>query len=161
MLTQKRLKELLDYDPETGEFKWKIARQRVKIGTIAGSLDTRGYRQITVDSIRYYTHRLVWLYVNGKWPPNDMNHINGVKDDNRLANLREATRSETMQNQRCVRISNKSGFLGVSWHKRRECWMACIGINGKRQKLGCFDNAEEAHAAYLKAKAELHPYSTL
>lgn len=158
MLTQSRLKELLHYCPDTGVFTWQRARQGVRVGCVAGGIGGEGYRSIRVDGRNYLAHRLAWLYVYGEWPKDQIDHINGVKDDNRIANLREATNAENNQNL-AMRSSNKSGFVGVHWHSRDRKWHANIRINMKRKFLGRFNTPESAHAAYLAAKAELHTFN--
>lgn len=162
-LTQGRLKELLDYFPDTGLFKWKVFRgNTAKPKTIAGSIDSNGHGQIKVDGITYQAHRLAWLYVNGVWPSKEIDHRNGIRNDNHIANLREANHSENGQNQRKARTDNKSsGILGVTWHKRDKKWRAQIGIAGKKKWLGAFDTPEAAHSAYITAKRELHQFGTL
>jgi hypothetical protein len=153
MLTAQRLRELLHYDPVTGIFHWRIAvARRVKVGDIAGSVHRDGYRQIMIDGRRYYAHHLAWLYVHGEWPPSELDHINGVPDDNRIANLRLATPSQNQWNQG-NRKNNTSGFKGVGWHRRRR-WRAQIGINGRYIHLGYFATPEEAHQTYCAAAKE-------
>lgn len=159
MLTQSRLKELLNYDPDTGIFTRRVsASNRVKIGDRAGSVNGMGYRHIYVDGNLYLAHRLAWLYVYGGFPPSGIDHINAVKDDNRIVNLREATQSENNQN-RAKQSNNTSGFRGVSWHATAKKWHARIGVGNKLKHIGLFDTPEAAHAAYLAAKAELHKFN--
>lgn len=159
-LSADRLRELLDYNPETGVFTWRVRRnQHVHLESIAGTTNINGYIQICVDRRVYRAHRLAWLYVHGHWPANDIDHINGDRKDNRLANLREATRSENLQNQRRGR-GGTSAFLGVSWRPYGK-WSAQIYINGRKTSLGCFTTEEAAAAAYLAAKRANHPFGTL
>lgn len=163
VLTQARIKELLEYFPDSGLFKWKVFRgNTAKPGVIAGSIDSNGHAQIMVDGITYQAHRLAWLYVYGIWPNKEIDHRNCIRNDNRIANLREASHSENSQNQRKARVDNKSsGILGVTWHKRDKKWRAQIGIAGKKKWLGAFDTQEAAHSAYLTAKREFHQFGTL
>ena len=156
MITQERLKELLDYDQETGVFVRRIVPRssRVQIGAIAGTLKKRGYLVIGIDNSIYMAHRLAWLYVYGKFPDNGIDHINGVRNDNRIVNLRDVTQKINIQNQRLARSDNKLGMLGVS--TRRGKFMAQININGIRTYLGDFEIAEDAHEAYLAAKRKFH-----
>lgn len=158
-LTHARLLEVLDYDQETGIFTWKVSRTgtRSKIGDVAGSLYDKGYIRISIDDIGYRAHRLAWLYMRGVWPNRDVDHINGVRDDNRFVNLRDVTRSENIQNQHKAHSDNATGFLGVTFNKTRGKFQTRININGKRKNLGRFPTAELAHQAYLVAKRELHP----
>lgn len=160
-LTHMRLKELLDYDPETGMFTWKISNRNspIKIGSEAGTLDSGGYCQIKIDGTHYKAHRLAWLYVHNNWPKYQIDHINGIRADNRLANLRAATSSENSQNQRCANKDSKTGLLGIYPHGKK--YVAQIRLNGKTHRLGIFQTPEEAHEVYLKAKRELHSHCTI
>lgn len=161
-LTDERLQELLSYDPETGEFKWRSNRRgTARAGSVAGTLSRYGYRLIKIDGRGYFAHRLAWLYVYGRWPVDQIDHINTDKNDNRIANLREATGPENSGNQRKARAGSTTGLLGVSWYRRRNKFKASIGLSGKIMYLGYFRTAEEAHQAYLKAKRELHSFCTL
>ena len=150
-----RVRDLLNYDAQTGEFTWRYTRQGVPAGP-AGSYSGNGYLYITIDLQKYSAHRLAWLYVHGKWPNDQIDHINGNRADNRLINLREVTGAVNNQNQRRARTDNKScGLLGVS--KNRDKWRARIWLGGVERCLGSFPTPEEAHKAYLKAKRKLHP----
>lgn len=160
MITQERLKELLHYDPETGVFTWRIrTSNRVKVGDVAGSAAAYGYLEIGIDGVTAKSHRLAFLYMTGEWPEHDVDHINGIRTDNRWANLRTATRSQNLQNLRAAKSNSKTGLLGVSPYNGT--FRASIKHNGKQITLGRFSCPHAAHAAYLKAKAELHPFSTL
>lgn len=160
-LTVERLREVLAYDQETGLFTRRVRTANcVKVGDVAGSLHRKGYIRINVDGRRYFAHRLAWLYVNGEWPPAEIDHINGVKDDNRIVNLRLATRIENMQNERVSRSNNKAGYLGVFLHSCGK-FSAKICIDGKNKHLGMFPTPESAHEAYLEAKRQLHHFCTL
>lgn len=162
MLTQAGLKEALHYDADSGIFRWKISKNnRVKLFQAAGHLDFYGYIKIRFQGKLYFAHRLAWLYVNGKWPTNQIDHINGVRNDNRICNLRCATVSQNLQNLRNARSDNKSGFLGVGLHKRSNKYYAHIRIGGKLKHLGSFKTAEQAHAVYLAAKREQHEFCTI
>lgn len=155
-LDQQRLRFLLDYNHGTGRFTWRVYRGgKAAKGTEAGAIHNRGYRSIKVDGKNYLEHRLVWLWVYGEWPSNELDHANQIKTDNRLSNLRDVTRSENMQNT-SVRSDNSSGFKGVSWHAGAGSWMANIVVNGKSTYLGCFNTPEEAYAAYCEAASRLH-----
>lgn len=157
MLTQSRLKELLHYDPNTGTFVWRSARQGVRVGGVAGCINGNGYQLICVDYRLYMSHRLAWLYVYGAWPEHEIDHINGIRDDNRIANLREATRAENAQN-RAKQSNNTSGLIGVHWDSTKRKWISQIKIDGATKHLGVFDTPESAHAAYCVAKAGLHTF---
>ena len=153
-ITQKRLKSLLTYDPDTGEFRWRVNRTGgAKAGDRAGSYDTERYLVMRVDGRYYRGHRLIWLYVHGCWPSHHIDHINGNPSDNRLANLREATSTQNGINRRRD-PRNKSGKTGVTWCNNSKKWRADIGQNGKLLRLGRFDTLEAAIAARIKAERE-------
>ena len=156
-LTAERLREVLHYDPETGVFTWRVRAGHAKIGDVAGGYDGRGYRVIGVDGALYRAHRLAWLYTTGAWPADQIDHINGARDDNRFANLREATHRENGQN-RTAHPFNTSGHPGVCWHKAAQKWMAQIRTSQKHRYLGLFSTPEEAAAAYVEAKRRLHTF---
>lgn len=166
-LTAEQLRELLNYNPETGIFTWAVQGRNRPVGGVVGSKDHRGYIQASIgtkaDRLRIYMHRAAWAYVHGVWPTHDIDHINHDKSDNRIANLRELTRSLNQQNQIKAHANNKSGYLGVYANKkgRKQPYIACIFANGRAVHLGAFDTAEEAHAAYVEAKRRLHPAGTL
>lgn len=153
-ITQAELQSKLFYDPETGLFN-NIKKRRLNNSGGIGSLYSCGYVYIYVNSRRFLAHRLAWLYVYGTFPENDLDHINGIRHDNRICNLRACTRSENLQNYKKP-CTNKSGYIGVHWHKRDQIWRAAINHNGKLIRLGTFNTAEEASEAYLKAKKNLH-----
>lgn len=160
-LTAQRLRQLLDYDLQSGTFTWKVARGRQRAGAIANFVNHHGYVEICIDGRSYRAHRLAWLYVFGHWPTGDLDHANGIKNDNRLNNLREVTHMVNMQNVIKPRSHNRSGLLGVCLCKRDNRWIASIGVAGKVKRLGRFDTAELAHEAYLKAKRDLHGGCTI
>jgi hypothetical protein len=162
-LTVERLRSLFSYDEKTGIFTRRVKRGiKFQPGEVAGSKPDRdGHVRISVDYVRYQAHRLAWLYVHGKWPSKSLDHVNGIGSDNRIENLREATSSENQQNLRRPLKRNQSKLLGAFIQRKggHVGWAAAIGINGKQKYLGYFKTAEGAHAAYLKAKAELHPFA--
>ncbi|PPC95237.1 MAG: Fis family transcriptional regulator [Methylotenera sp.] len=161
MLTQARLKELLHYSPDTGLFTRKSTVGGKLIGSSAGAHDTSGHLQIKIDSRLYLAHRLAWLFVHGNLPAKQIDHINGIRDDNRFENLREASFKQNMQNQKKPRTTNSTGFLGVSFHKPNSLYRAQICHNKKVLHLGYHRTPEEAHQAYLAAKRNLHEFNTL
>jgi hypothetical protein len=157
-LTAERLREVLHYDPETGVFLWRAALSSKTVpGTRAGQLKPSGYRYIGLFGGRYPEHRLAYLYTEGNWPDDEVDHLNLVKDDNRYKNLRPCSHAENHQNRGLSR-ANQSGIVGVGWHKLRGRWRSCITVGGKQCHLGLFDSPDEAHAAYLSAKARLHTF---
>ncbi len=148
-LTAARVREVLDYSPDTGTFVWKIfMNSRAPKGRQAGRIGTPGYYIIRLDGRDYLAHRLAWFYVYGSWPPEEIDHINGIPIDNRITNLRCATRGQNAANARRAK-NNTSGFKGAYWQHGR--WQAIISVNKQRMSLGFFDSAEEAHAAYCSA----------
>lgn len=158
-VTRCRLEALLHYDEITGEFTWRAATSnRVKVGMRAGTLHSEGYVRVKVDGMQYFAHRLAWLYVYGHWPEADLDHINGNRADNRIGNLRGCTRAENLQNLGNT-PNKKSGLpLGVSFSRSGK-YRAQIRHSGTSRWLGLYTCPEEAHAAYLTAKAELHPFN--
>jgi hypothetical protein len=152
-LTAERLREVLEYDPLTGVFRWRVARGAPvggRVGVVAGSKHPRGYRYVCIDGVSHKEHRLVWLYATGAFPALNIDHRDGNRSNNRLSNLREATTSQNNANARRNR-TNKSGFKGVSWHKAAGRWRAQITMNGRVVHLGHFKKPEEAHAVYVTA----------
>ena len=149
MLTQDRLKELLAYRAETGEFCWKRTKGRMKAGQRAGATDAYGYRVIRVDGVLYKAHRLAWLYTRGRWPSGLLDHINRVPGDNRACNLREATQSENMHN---ASRESKSGVPGVRWRAERDRWVAQIRVGYRNHVIGSFLSKDEAVAARRRAE---------
>ncbi|WP_238878678.1 HNH endonuclease signature motif containing protein [Achromobacter xylosoxidans] len=158
MLTQRRLQEILAYDPATGIFT-RLSRGAsiLRNPKPAGRITNRGYCQIMVDNHRYLAHRLAWLYVNGILPTMEIDHRDGVRTNNAIANLRLATRAENQQNV-AVRRSNTSGHPGVRWVKRLRKWRAVIAHEGRKFHLGVFEAKDAAAAAYRDAKVRLHTF---
>lgn len=152
-----RAMELLRYDVESGDLFWRVSRGRVKAGRVAGSVNYRGYRSVKVDGRDCLAHRLIWLMAHGQMPEADIDHIDGDRLNNRLENLREATRAENGQNVG-VQSNNTSGFTGVTWHKGAKKWKAQIGVSRRYKAIGYFDTPEQAAEAYAKAKARLHRF---
>jgi hypothetical protein len=152
-------RELFRLDRVTGVLYWASSpSRRAKIGAEAGCLNDYGYMRVRFRGVSYMTHRIVWLLVHGQWPEDQIDHINGVRADNRPENLRRATAAENQQNLK-VRKDNTSGFPGVRRSKSK--WQAIIARGGERYHLGNFDTPEQAAAAYARAKAELHPFQPI
>ena len=157
-ISYKRLIERLSYDPQTGEFRWKVNVPKRKAGQVAGCLfksRENFYIHINIDRVIYQAHRLAWFYVYGNWPPEDIDHVNGNGLDNRIANLRLSSRSQNHMNRKLCR--NAIGFKGVSLHKASGLWRARIKIGGKGGKqisLGYWKTPQQAKEAYDKAARE-------
>jgi hypothetical protein len=154
-LTAERLREVLSYDPKEGVFVWRVSpTRRVKAGAIAGSTNNRGYRRIGIDGKSYHASRLAWFYIHGEWPEREIDHRNVDPSDNRISNLRLATRSENCANKRRA-ATNSSGMKGVVRRRDMNKWHAKIWKNGVHYHLGYFSTPEAAHAAYSKAANDL------
>lgn len=151
MITQAELKELLHFCPDTGIFTNKSDRYLGKKGEVAGSVNNRGYLKISLNGDGYLSHRLAWLYVYGVWP-NEIDHINGVKTDNRIENLRNVTRTENQQNAK-RRADNKSGFTGVCWDKASSRWVVQIRADGKQIRVGSYPS--KIAAVFARKNAEV------
>jgi len=158
-VTRERLIELLDYDALTGVFTRKIQKGPGRKGDPAGGVNHHvGYVYIGIDGKRYLAHRLAWLFVHGQWPAEQIDHINGVRADNRLVNLRTCSRKENARSTR-LGTNNKSGFKGVSYlkqPKRKGVYVAQIVVDGRPVWLGRFHTAEDAAAAYDAAAIKYH-----
>lgn len=154
-LTQQFLWSVLAYDGATGVFTWVASPSQYTNGRVAGSIDEYGYRRISIAGHFHKAHRLAWFSVHGRWPEGEIEHINGVRDDNRIDNLRVATRAMNTQNTR-VRRDNKAGLAGASFYSPTGKWKAQIKASGKTLHLGYFDNARDAHEAYMAAKVKHH-----
>ena len=161
MHNAERVKELFNYDPETGVFTRRIdSPPRWKAGQIAGSRHSKhGYWIIRFDGRDKLAHRLAWLYVHGEWPTQDIDHIDGNPLNNRINNLRQVSKSVNMQNRKRAHKQSTSGLLGAYRNGKR--WRSSIHIDGNPKHLGTFDTAEAAHAAYLAAKRLHHPGCTI
>lgn len=153
------LRSILDYDPETGVFLWTEAGNasgRKRMGVPVGTVGHYGYVVIRIAEGEVYpAHRLAWLHYYGKWPDEQLDHISCDRADNRIANLREATGFENARNQP-IRVTNKSGFKGVSRHSETGNWVAQITFNRKSMYLGLFKTPEQAHQVYAAAAKRLH-----
>lgn len=172
-LTQKYLKECLSYNKETGIFT-RIKRplyhfdclnncnkfNKKMSGKIVGTNNGDGYLTVMINGKNYRLHRLAWLYVYGVFPE-QVDHINGVRHDNRINNLRDATNKQNMQNQKKARKDNNCGLIGVSFNKRVGKFYSRIKKDGVTYFLGSFDTKEDANKRYLEKKREIHEFNTL
>ena len=155
MLTIEQLKEVLDYNPDTGVFTWKkTCRNRVVVGSVAGNKDNHGYICIKINRKPYKAHRLAYLYMTGNFPENFIDHINHIRDDNRWTNLRDATYSQNQFNK-STNKTNTSGYKGVSWNKQVKKWRAQIKYMKKSIYIGYYTTPQEAAEAYNKKAIEL------
>lgn len=168
LVTQSILKQLFDYDPTTGYLTW--SKNHVKqnyIGKRAGFMDNyNGYRVIhSINGKKYREHRIIWMWHNGEFPKEQLDHINGIRDDNRIENLRECTNKQNSENRTVHSNKNKtSKYIGVQ-HRgngvKVKPWRARIMHNMKNISLGYFETEEEAYQAYVEAKAKYHSFSPI
>ena len=155
LITQDRLKSLLTYDPDTGEFRWRVNRPRCQKDAVAGTPSYHGYVVIKLNGTSYKAHRLAWLYENGCWPTGEIDHVNRIRDDNRIANLRLSTRFLNCQNRSKPKNAH-SKHIGVSRSFNGARWRAYIDFNGKRRALGVYDTEAQALAARKDAEKQLY-----
>lgn len=151
-----QINAVISYDPVTGDLRWKISpRYSVLAGDVAGSFDVYGYRQIGVAGKVYKAHRVAWFLHYGSWPSGGVDHINEIKDDNRIVNLRLATKQQNSYNRGKPK-NNSSGFKNVSYCKRDKRWRSYITCAGKTMSLGYYRTPEAAYAAYCFAAPRHH-----
>lgn len=152
-ITAERLRELLEYSPETGLFVWKkFTNGRVLVGSKAGCIVKKRYATICIDEKTYLAHRLAWLYVHGEWPKGWIDHINRDKRDNRIENLRDVTPSQSAWN----RAGDKGRSLPKGVYKKKYGFESWIMRSGKNHYLGHFRTEAEAVAVRVAAASELH-----
>lgn len=144
MLTAERLREVAIYEHDTGLFRWTTPRRRVKVGSVAGTLSKRGYIDICIDVQVYKAHRLAWLYTYGEWPKALIDHVNGDKADNRLANLRPATKSQNGAHRTRMEPRNTSGHRNVRWLPRMRKWEVRFKHMGQPIMGGYYAELSEA-----------------
>lgn len=156
-ISHKRLLEVLDYNPETGDFKWKHSKIGRVAGAVAGTVSAGGYWQIIINRKFYFAHRLAWFYVRGKWPRKDIDHINRERCDNRIRNLREVTQSQNSTNVELRSSRNVSGYRGVTHDRKSNKWMTRVYKDGKLRLCKMFPSLDEAVQARISKLNELFP----
>ncbi|PZQ77982.1 MAG: HNH endonuclease [Variovorax paradoxus] len=149
-----RVREVLNYDPDTGAFTWRVNKSRARAGTSAGFRLANGYTGLSIDKQRVLAHRVALLMTTGRWPAGDVDHINGNRADNRIANLRDVKHAVNTQNLRTAHRDSSHGRLGVSRCGAR--FRAQIMVGGKKIHLGYHATPELASSAYLDAKRRIH-----
>ena len=170
-LTAERLRELLHYDPLTGLFTRLVKTcNTVDVGDVCDYFSKKdGYLRISLDHQQYLGQRLAWLYMTGKWPDDEVDHLDTDPANNKLVNLRDVTRRTNSENKRVARVDNKSSrLLGVTFDNRRtrKPWVAQIGVcrsDGTRRnvRIGRFATPQLAHDAYIAVKRQLHAGCTI
>ena len=158
-LTAARLRELLNYDPETGLFTWRVTRRgTARVGSQAGNVrPPKMYRYICVEGRHYKAGRLAWFYVYGAWPSQQIDHADGDRLNDAIKNLRDCSNAENSQN-RGMRSDNTSGYPGVTWNKARRKWQAQVKADGANHNAGLFADRAVAFEAYLCKKRQLHSF---
>lgn len=157
MLSFEEAKYLFNYNEHTGIVTWQVRKANcINVGDSTGAYDSSGYLRVYVNYKTYAAHRIAWLLMTGKWPTEQIDHINGIRDDNRWANLREASSHENAKNQAIPR-NNTSGVVGVSFYPPLGKYAAYIRVNGKKKHLGYFHTIKEAEQSRKKASNE-HGY---
>lgn len=150
------IRKLLTYNECDGLFRWAEDRSRlIKKGEVAGTVNGCGYIKIKINGKQYLGHRLAWLMTYGEWPNGVIDHKNHNRKDNRICNLREATKSTNSHNARKP-INNTSGVKGVHWCKRKNAWIAKVQLMGKITEAGKFSSLSEAASAVMALRIRLH-----
>ena len=158
MLTLEKLKQSISYDRETGEMKWISRRSGIAVGQKAGSYDkSTGYMKVKFDGVHYKVHRLVWFYEYGEMPTDCIDHINQIKTDNRIVNLRLATKKQNKENNP-IYANNTSGYRGVRWNKQCKKWQVNVGHNKKQLYFGLYDDLMEAVKVAESKRQELYTH---
>ena len=159
MIYYKLAMALFDYCPETGALTWRVStnsfKKGVEAGTSAHNEGYSSYRNVIIFGNLYKAHRIIWLMQTGDWPKKYIDHIDGNGLNNKLDNLREATPSQNMINQK-VRSDSASKVKGVSYDAKRNLWYAYIDVGGKRNHLGRHETLDEAAMVRLQAQRKFH-----
>ncbi|QKE54181.1 homing endonuclease [Salmonella phage vB_SalS_SA001] len=142
MITQERLKELLEYNPDTGIFTWKVSRGPIKKGSIAGSKNSKGYWRIQVLGKEYLAHRLAFIWMTGSCPDR-VDHENRIYDDLKWDNLRSATNSQNQANKG-KNPGNTSGYKNVYWRENRKRWIVVVQKDGQKYRNGSYEHIQDA-----------------
>jgi len=151
----------IQYCARTGAFTWKSSVGGVVVGQPAGYINSNGYMVIGFAGQKFRLHRLAWMLTHGSWPIGVIDHVNGDRTDNRLANLREVSQAVNLQNMRVPTKANTSGFLGVYWSGKRKGFMAAVHLGKKGKRRGPYKTAERAYVAYVDLKRKHHVGCTL
>lgn len=155
MVPLARIKDVLEYDPDSGFFYWRVSlNARAPVDAIAGTLRPDGYVKIQIDGVPMMAHRIAWFWVHGEIPEHEIDHENRVRYDNRIGNLRPATSKQNKENQ-SLRVTNTSGHKGVHWDKAREKWMAFVVHHRKFKNLGRYDDMNQAIEVAEDARRQL------
>lgn len=158
-ITKEQVLSVLSYDADTGHLTWLAnVGGRLRKGTRAGRVAATGYREIGLFGHFYLEHRIIWLIFHGSFPADQIDHINRIKSDNRIENLRACNTSENHQNIQ-KNAANTSGVIGATWNKRRSKWQAQIGLRKKNIHLGLFDTIQEAAIARREAEMKYHYFA--
>jgi len=160
IVSQEILKKWLYYNHTVGQFYWRHAKGNTKPWQKAGAMDAYGYISIKFMNKFYKAHRLAWLYVHGEMPKGEIDHVNRIKNDNSIENLRVATRKENNENK-LANKNNLSGLKGVSFDLKNKTWFARIMNNGKVHRLGTFSTPEDASKAYIEAAKTFHTHNAV
>ncbi len=152
-----KIVEAFTYDKSTGVIYWKYPAPGRKKSRVAGTYNGAGYIQISHDGKRFKAHRIAWVLANGVWPSGTIDHINGIRHDNRIANLRDVPMAINAQNRRTI----PGRLMGTTYHRRDKRWIAQICLDGVQMHIGSFGSPAEAHQAYLNAKRKLHQGCTI
>lgn len=152
-MTHEECLKLFSYDKESGKLYWKIKpNDRTHVGTECGHIMNCGYKHISYKGKKYLAHRLIWFIQNAVWPEKQLDHINGLKLDNRLENLREVTNRMNANN---LKQHRQGHLVGSSFDKRRNKWQSYIKLDKVRKHLGYFQTQLEAHSTYINKCKEL------